>query len=204
MHDLALIALTRGEPAGAEPAIREALLLQRNALGARHPVVALSLNSLAHSLAALRRHDEAAAALKEALDIAKHALGSHHQLTGIFSLNAAAVELDRGRPAAAEALAREGLKVRALVPNIVPSRRRTIADDDWSVGAAKSLLGAALLKQKRYVDAEIALLDARRDIEAAPVRRADHMKRTIDRLVELYTAWGKGERAAAYRSMLTP
>lgn len=204
IHDLALIALTRGDPAVAEPGIREALVLQRKALGERHPVVALSLNSLAHALSRLGRHDDAAAALAEALGIAQHVLGSHHQLTAIFSLHAAAVELDRGHAATAETLAREGLKVRALVPNVVPSRRRTIAEDDWSIGAAKSLLGAALLKQTRYAEAEVALLEARRDIEASPVRRADHMKSTMDRLVELYTAWGKRERAAAYRSMLLP
>ena len=94
------------------------------------------------------------------------------------------------------------MTIRALLPDVVPSRRRTIASDAWSIGGARSLLGAALLKQRRYAEAEAALLDARREIDSSSARRLDELRITIERLVQLYTAWGKHERAAAYRSML--
>ena len=79
----------------------------------------------------------------------------------------------RKEPAAAEALLREGLRIRARRPAIVPGRRRTLLDDDWSVGATKSLLGAALVEIGRYEEAETLLLEARRDLEAMPAARAE-------------------------------
>ncbi|MEO7273976.1 MAG: hypothetical protein ABI211_18415 [Vicinamibacterales bacterium] len=43
-----------------------------------------------------------------------------------------------------------------------------MAEDDWSIGAARSLLGAALTDLRRYSDAEAQLLLARRELEAMP------------------------------------
>ena len=75
-------------------------------------------------------------------------------------------------------------------------------EDDWSLGATKSLLGAALTALKRYEEAEAVLLDARRDLQSVPAMRGSEMKDTITRLVALYVAWGKTENARAYRSLL--
>ena len=84
----------------------------------------------------------------------------------------------------------------------MPSRRRTFPEDDWSVGATKSLLGASLVALARYDEAEAVLLAARRDLESLrPFRDAD-MKATVARLVELYVAWGKPDAAATYRALL--
>jgi Tetratricopeptide repeat len=76
-------------------------------------------------------------------------------------MNLASVELARQQPASAEALLREGLRIRAQAPNVVPSRRRTFREDDWSIAAAKSLLGAALAALGRDDEAEAVLVDAR-------------------------------------------
>ena len=75
-------------------------------------------------------------------------------------------------------------------------------EDDWSLGATKSLLGDALTALKRYEEAEAVLLDARRDLQSVPAMRGSEMKDTITRLVALYVAWGKTENARAYRSLL--
>ena len=84
----------------------------------------------------------------------------------------------------------------------MPSRRRTFLEDDWSVGATKSLLGAALVALARYDEAEAVLLDARRDLEAMPAPPRRDVETTLTRLVALYDAWGKPDRAAAYRTRL--
>src|SRR5262249_51636431 len=114
----------------------------------------------------------------------------------------ASVDLARKDPAAADALAREGLRVRALAPGLVPSRRRTFDQDDWSIGRAKSLLGAALAARGRLSDAESTLLDALHDLEAmaSPPRR--DITDTVMRLIQLYEDRGLRERAAAYRAAL--
>ena len=120
--------------------MRRAEAAQRAALGDTHPVVATTLNSLSRVLAKQRRYDEAAATLQNALNIAGPALGADHQLYAIYSLNLAAVYIAKQQPALAEPLLREALRIRSQAPGIVPSRRRTFLEDDWSVDAIKALL----------------------------------------------------------------
>jgi serine/threonine protein kinase/tetratricopeptide (TPR) repeat protein len=202
LHDLALIAAARGNPRAAELVLRQVLADQRKALGDRHPVVATTLNSLSHVLTYQQRFDEAASALQDALGIAGAALDRDNQLIAIYTINLGEVRLAQKDPAAAEALLREGLRLRAVAPGVVPMRRRTLPQDDWSVGATKSLLGASLIALGRYDEAEAVLLDARRDLESLrPFRDAD-MKAVLTRLVDLYAAWGKPDAAATYRALL--
>jgi serine/threonine protein kinase/tetratricopeptide (TPR) repeat protein len=201
LHDLGLIAAGRGDYAFAQSLFRQAMDTHRKALGEKHPYVATTLNSLARVWLAQGRYDEAAEALHGALDIARPALGGEHQLVAIYTINLASVHLARKEPEAAEALLREGLRIRALSPGLVPSRRRNFLEDDWSVGATKSLLGASLVALARYSEAEAVLLDARRDLEALPASPRE-VRATLTRLVDLYDAWGKRDRAAAYRALL--
>ena len=202
LHDLALIAAARGDTAGAEAMLRRALDIARRTLGERHPVVATTLNSLSHVLVTQARYEEAAGALREALEIARPALGSDHQLVAIYAINFASVQLAGNHPVAAEQLLREALPIRARAPGLVPSRRRTIGEDDWSVATTKALLGASLVAQRRYTDAEAVLLEARRDLDMQPQPPARDVKATMTALVRLYDAWGKRDAAAAYRARL--
>ena len=57
-------------------------------------------------------------ALEAALAIARPALGSEHQLIAIYTINLASVHLARREPAAAEALLRDGLRIRLLAPQL--------------------------------------------------------------------------------------
>ena len=202
MHDLALIAAAGGDLRAAEAQFRQVLAMQRKTPGERHPVVATTLNSLAHVLMQTGRHAEAVSALQTALGIVRPVLGAQHQLVAIYSINLGAALIADHHAADAEPLLREALRVRAQVPSVVPSRRRTFIEDDWSVGATRSLLGASLVALRRYEEAEAMLLEARRDLEAAvPARRRD-VTATISRLVDLYVAWGKPETASVYRALL--
>jgi serine/threonine protein kinase/tetratricopeptide (TPR) repeat protein len=202
LHDLGLIAAMRGDAAAAEPLLRQALAMQRKALGNGHPVVAATLNSLSRLLLEERRYFEAEAAEREAAAIATGALGRDHQLVAIYTIDLAAVDVAAGNPAAAEPLLREGLRVRDRAPGIVPTRRRTRLEDDWSVGAARSLLGAVLTRLGRFAEAETTLLDARRELESLPATGGTEMKLAYARLVDLYFAWGKPARAASFRALL--
>jgi serine/threonine protein kinase/Tfp pilus assembly protein PilF len=201
MHDLALIAAARGNYPAAESMFRQVLEMHRKTMGDRHPILATTLNNLSRVLLAQKRPDEAVAALQDAVGIARAALGNDHQLVAIYTINLASLSLTRKQPAAAESLLREGLRIRTLAPRLVPSRRRTFSEDDWSIGATKSLLGASLVALARYDEAEAVLLDARRDLDALPRPHGREIRATITRLVELYDAWGKPDRAAAYRAL---
>jgi tetratricopeptide (TPR) repeat protein len=121
--------------------LRQALATQRKALGDTHPVVATTLNSLSRVLARQSRYAEAASALRDALNIAGPAVGTDHQLFAIYSINLASAYIAQKQPALAEPLLREALAIRAHGPGIIPSRRRTFLEDDWSVDAIQRLLG---------------------------------------------------------------
>jgi serine/threonine-protein kinase len=202
LHDLALIAASRGDYRGAEAQLKWVIELQKKALGERHPVIAMTLNSLSHVLHAEAHDDQAIGALQEALRIARAALGTNHQLVAIYNIDLASIELARHHAAQAEALLREGIRIRERAPGIVPSRRRTFREDDWSVGAARSLLGASLVALGKFPEAETELLQARRELDAQPAPVAADLKTTMHRLASLYTAWGKPKEAAAYRTLL--
>ena len=202
LHDVALITTAKGDGASAESLFRTAMDIHRKALGESHPLVAVTLNSLSRILRDQGRYGEAAAALEAALDIARPALGSHHQLIAIYTLNLASVHLVRGEPKTAEPLIREGLRVRLLSPQMVPNRRRIFPEDDWSIAAAKGLLGAALTGLARYSEAENALLEAKRDLEASSSLPHHDVQAAMTRLIALYTAWGKHDEAARYRALL--
>jgi eukaryotic-like serine/threonine-protein kinase len=202
LHDLALIADARQDHAGAEAMLRQALDIARKTLGESHPVVARTLNSLSHVLAAEGRPQEAASALHDALAIARPALGSDHQLVAIYEINLASVQLTLKQAVVAEELLREALPIRARAPQLVPSRRRTTSEDDWSVATTKALLGTSLVAQRRYTDAEVVLLEARHDLDLQPRPSAHDVTATITALVQLYEAWGKREAALAYRAQL--
>ena len=197
LHDLALIA-ARGDFHSAESLLRQA---GRSAGRARHPVVAVTLNTLPRNLRE-RRYDEAASSLESALNIARTALRPNHQLIAIYSVNLASVRLAQQQPAAAEPLLREGLRIRTYAPGLVPSRRRTFVEDDWSIGATKSLLGASLVALGRYDDAERVLLEAEHDLQSSPAVSDAELRTTRTRLVDLYVAWRKADKASAYRVLL--
>lgn len=204
LHDLGLIAFTRGDLRQAESLFEQGLDIHAKSLGDSHPNIAIALNSLAHVWVAQSKFDRAREALVRAMAIATPALGAENQLVAIYTLNLAAVELARRDLGAAEPLAREGLRVRALAPEMNPGRRRLLRLDDWPLGGAKTLLGAVLGAQRRFEDAEGLLLEARRDLEALPVRPDAELRANAGRLAELYVAWGKPERAAAFRPPASP
>ena len=118
----------------------------------------------------------------------------------IYSLNLASLELATAHAGAAEPLLRDGLRIRAQAPGVVPSRRRTLPEDDWSVGAARSLLGASLAALRRYTEAASELEQARRELQAAPTAVPDDLAVTARRLESLGLAARKAPLAAKPRS----
>ena len=80
----------------------------------------------------------------------------------------------------------------------------------WTKFRAQSLLGVALLAQKKYAEAEPLLLQGYEGLKARegqipPVYARHRVAEAGARVVRLYEAWGKAEKAALWRTMaLTP
>ena len=99
------------------------------------------------------------------------------------------------RYAEAEPLLRECLKF-----------REQNEPDDWTTFNTKSLLGGSLLGQKKYAEAEPLLLAGyegmkQREGKIPPIRKV-RLTEAIERLVQLYEATGKKDKADEWRKKL--
>jgi serine/threonine protein kinase/tetratricopeptide (TPR) repeat protein len=94
--------------------------------------------------------------------------------------------------AEAEPVLREGLAIREKVD-----------PDAWTTFYARSRLGAALLGQQKYAEAEPLLLagyEGLKQREAKiPTDSTFTLTETLERLVRLYDAWGKKDKAEEWR-----
>ena len=70
---------------------------------------------------------------------------------------------------------------------------------DWRIGQAESLLGAALMGQNRYADAEPLMLAADRVLKPAGGTQERERVANRARLVALYEKLGRPDQANSYR-----
>ncbi|MFO0808693.1 MAG: tetratricopeptide repeat protein [Gemmataceae bacterium] len=95
--------------------------------------------------------------------------------------------------AAAEAATRECLAL-----------REKTQPEEWNTFNMKSMLGGALLGQKKYADAEPHLLKGYEGLKARektiPPAASTRIPEALDRLLELYTATDKPDEAAKWRA----
>jgi serine/threonine protein kinase/tetratricopeptide (TPR) repeat protein len=189
MANVAQIEQDLGDYRSAEALLRQALAIHRASMGNHHVRVASTLNSLAYSLREQGRLDEAATALNEAVSIARSVFGDEHPTVAAYIVSQARIHLARGEARAGESLLRLALQI----------RQRVLSNDDPRVATTKSLLGDALTTLGRYGEAEPLLLDSYRVLKDARGRRGQEGRATAARLVTLYEAWGRQDKAAPFR-----
>jgi tRNA A-37 threonylcarbamoyl transferase component Bud32 len=131
--------------------------------------------------------------LQEELAEARKALpGDSPQVAGLLAHTAASL-LEQGKWTEAEPLLRECLAI-----------REKKEPDDWRTFNTKSMLGGALLGQKKYAEAESLLLagyEALKRREASiPPQSKDRLSEALDRLVEFYTATYKPDELTKWQA----
>jgi tetratricopeptide (TPR) repeat protein len=76
----------------------------------------------------------------------------------------------------------------------------------WTTFNTRSLLGAALLGQKKYPEAEPHLLQGyeglKREAKMTPLNKQVRSREALERLVRLYDGWGRPKEAAKWRKEL--
>jgi hypothetical protein len=150
---------------------------------------------------------EAAKLIDEFLaDARKHLPADGPQLTDVLAFFGKRL-LDLKQYRRAEAMLRECLALREQLstkPATGGSGRPTVPA--WQVASAQSLLGGALLGQKKYAEAEPLLLAGAqgltKDAKAIPPQARSNITEAIKRLVDLYEASGKSNEAARWRKEL--
>jgi tetratricopeptide (TPR) repeat protein len=174
---------------------KEALKRREATLGPDHSDTLISLNNLASTYRDVGRFDDAIPLDEEDLRRSKAMLGADHRLT-LISMNALALDYLPGRPADAERLLRECLSI---------SEKKGL--DDWRTGQTRSRLGASLVGQKKYAEAEPVLLQGYEGMKVHEAQiPAAYKKRLAEagtRIIQLYDAWSKKDKAAEWRTKLS-
>jgi tetratricopeptide (TPR) repeat protein len=194
-NDLAVAYLATGRTAEAIALHEETLRLRSTKHGVSHRLTLVSRENLAAAYRAAGRTDEAIALDEQTLRMRESNLGSDHPDT-LKSRNSLATAYEAaGLHAKSEAILRLCLAVRERVQR-----------DDWITWNTRSQLGGSLLGQKKYAEAEPLILQGYEGIKArageipAPVR--SRLPEAAERVVRLYTKWGKPDQADAWKAKL--
>jgi len=171
------------------------LRLQKVKLGLDHPDTLSTTTHLARTFLNAKRPLDALPLLEETLKLRRARLGPEHPHTLLTINYLAAAYLDAQRWPEAEMAARECLNLRG-------GKRPA----DWERFHTMSQLGAALAGQKKYAEAEPLLLQGydglnAREAVISAARKQDRADAAA-RIVELYSAWGKPDKAEEWRKKL--
>jgi hypothetical protein len=183
------------KPAEAEPLFRRALEGYRKVQG---PDGALTLDltlDLANLLEQTGRDPEAEPLFRAGLEGVRKRFGAADPRTaGVLAVRGLSL-IHRGKWAEAEPILRECLAIREKVQS-----------DEWSTFNARSLLGGSLVGQKKYAEAEPLILSGYEGMKAReakiPLPAKPRFTEAAERVVKLYEAWGKPEKAAEWRTRL--
>ncbi len=186
---LALALYHRGSFEEAEEHAREALELFRRQFGDEHPYVAESLVFLGTVLVRKGAYEEVERLCLEGLDSQRRWLGDEHPAVADSLTSLALLRIAQSRFGEAEELGRQALA----------SRRQALPADSWWIADSESVLGAALAGQGRYQEAEELLLGSFELLKSKVGPASYLMRDGSQRLVELYEAWSKPEKAIEYR-----
>jgi tetratricopeptide (TPR) repeat protein len=190
--EVGLLLFERGEREVGLQMVRDALALQRSALG-EHPRVVQTLVQLAELAAA---HGDPAGAethLRDASGIAQRKLGERHFLTV------------RARAALGGTLADAGRSEEAIgrLEAALAIARSDFADRAGDIARTGAALARALCGCERFLDAEQQLIAIAGDFDGRDLA-ADHPARrtVLEALVAVYDAWRRPEEARRVRESL--
>jgi serine/threonine protein kinase/tetratricopeptide (TPR) repeat protein len=185
--------LDAGQLTRALPLCEEAFKQTKARPGPGAPATVVAMCNLARLRMAMREYPVAEALLVEALPFAD-------KRQNVRPLEALTVRSWLG-----DCLLRQERFDRAvsLLQVCVPTREQKYAQA-WSAYWSQALLGAALLGQKKYAEAEPLLLAGYQGMkewkDRTPVPERARIRETLDQVVQLYEMWGKKERAQEWRN----
>jgi eukaryotic-like serine/threonine-protein kinase len=195
MNNLALAYQEAGQLKLALPLYEETLQRRKESLRPGHPDLIQSMNNLAWGYLEGGKPDRAVPLYEEALKLTKAILPPGHPKTLTIMNSLGFSYIRAGQYAKAEPFLRECLAV-----------REKQEADSWRTFATKSLLGTALLGQKRYSEAEPLLLAGYQGMKARGARiPKPHRVRLIEALqaiAQYYQATGKPDKAKEWQQKL--
>jgi serine/threonine protein kinase/tetratricopeptide (TPR) repeat protein len=195
MNNLAEAYLSAGQWDKALPLFERTLELAEVTFGREHPNTVAILNNLARAYLDAGQPDKAGPLGREALAIARKTLPSNSpQLAGILA-QYGLFNIEARAYTDAETAVRECLAI-----------REKIMADDWRLFSTLSLLGAALLGQQKYEEAEPLLLKGYEGMKererTIPALARIRVTEAPKRLVQLHQATDNEEQSAKWQAEL--
>ncbi len=195
MQNLATCYLLREKYAQAEPLYAGVLEARRRDQGPEHPGTLKAMRFLAVVYENQGRYDRSTPLRAQVVGVLRRKLPPDDPKLAEAIQKLAVNYMQRRKPALAEPLLRESLQI-----------REQQQPDHWETFAEKARLGECLLRQKKYAEAEPALLAGYKGLKALakalPAARRDLLRRNLEQIVELYDAWDRKGQAAQWRTKL--
>jgi serine/threonine protein kinase/Tfp pilus assembly protein PilF len=193
MNNLAVVYKEAGQLDKAVPLVEQVLPKLQEKLGPDHPHTLTTMNNLAHAYQETGQLEQALPLYEQALARRKEKLGPDH-LDTLASMNDLAQAYQKnGNFPKAELILRECLTV-----------RQKKQPDAWTTFNTQIQLGACLLGQQKYAEAEPLLRTGYEEMKQRqgkiPAQGQARLTEALDRLVQLYDAWGKPDQAARWRA----
>jgi serine/threonine protein kinase/Tfp pilus assembly protein PilF len=196
MGDLANAYREAGRIADALGLYEEALERSKTKLGPDHRNTLRGMNNLANAYRDSGRLSEAVTLHEETLARRRAKLGPDHPDTVQSLENLGRCCLLACEPARAEPLLREAL-----------ATREKKSPNDWGTFDIRSALGACLLRQEKYAEAEPLLIAGYTGLEARaskiPAPSKHRLPEAGAAILDLYQAWGKNDKAAEWKARLS-
>jgi len=193
LNGLACAQERLGQWPEAERLFRTALEARQRVSGATNPETLLLLGNLGRLLVSSGQPEAALPFLREAIAGRRGSTDSSPDVLANVLTQQGRALLLLARPADAEPILREALTIHARE-----------LPDAWTTFNSQSLLGGALLGQKKYADAEPLLLKCYEGMKqrekAIPSQGATRIPEALDRLIELYTATNKPDEATKWQA----
>jgi non-specific serine/threonine protein kinase/serine/threonine-protein kinase len=172
-----------------------ALEIRRRVSGDDHPSTLLLVTNLAELHQVEGDYGEAESLFAQALEGRRKTLGESHLDTLLTAILLGDVRLQQRKYAEAEAVARDASVTYAIA-----------WPDRWERYYCESSLGASLVGQSRFAEAEPLLLFGYEGMvqrqAAIPEHKRSYVIAAGTRIVDLYEAWGKPEQAAGWTERL--
>ena len=194
-NNLAGLYRDQGNYRLAETLFKEVLQARIAKLGADHPDTLVSKNNLGLLYLEQGKYSLAEPLFREALQASKAKLGVDHPHTLVTMAHLSLSLLRQKKIADAEPILRECL--------VIHDKKQP---DQWTTFSTRSMLGEALASQKKYTEAEPLLLQGYEGMKqrekSIPPQNKRRLIEGLERLVQLYDAWGKKDKADDYRKKL--
>jgi tetratricopeptide (TPR) repeat protein len=180
----------RGQYAEAEPLLKRAMAIHREALGEQHPDYAASLNNLAELYRAMGRHGEAEPLYERAMEITRTALGQTHPFYAQSLNNLAELYQAMGRHGEAEPLYERAMEI----------TRTALGETHPDYATLLNNLAGLYDAMGRHGEAEPLYKRAMEITRTALGETHPYYATSLNNLAELYRAMGRhGEAEPLYK-----